>query len=309
MLSDRSRIGLTPELADKLKIKTEDATRGQLLAEEDDGKGHLGVYLLSVYVVDDTDIWSDGEVYWWAIPALVDAKGKASFSAVSGLPTGAPPHKVGSLEWMTSFSLQEPPLVALIPPFDDIVECVIRLGFYDDDSDAADVPKAITAGLEVLAGYTSNTVNAAEQIIAPVREAIFKSLKAEDDDILIDQDLVLRRGNATRFGAGFVGSVVTSMARVYYFVRDENRTEQAGPFNLHKGQIETIRFSAPVEPGGKITVFARGAEVTTAAFGALTTEAPFVNRVVETATAKSLAEGFNVTASGPAKVIAFYTPP
>src|SRR5690242_8068891 len=125
-LADRERIGMTAELADKLKIKSEDATRGQLLAEGEDDRGHLGVYLLSTYVVDDTDVWSDGEIYWWAIPALVDAKGDASFSPLSGLPTGAAPHKCGSLEWMTNFSLQDPPLVAVIPPRDDVHECIIR---------------------------------------------------------------------------------------------------------------------------------------------------------------------------------------
>ena len=110
LLSDRSRIGLTTEIADRLKLRPEDALRGQLLSEEEDDRGHFGVYLLGAYVVDDTDVWGDGEIYWWSIPTLVERSGKATWSTTSGLPSGAPPHKVGSLEWMTNFSLAEPPL-------------------------------------------------------------------------------------------------------------------------------------------------------------------------------------------------------
>jgi hypothetical protein len=308
-LSDRTRIGITPELADRLTIRSEDATRGQLLAQQEDDRGHLGVHVVGVYVVDDTDFWDDGEIYWWAIPTLVDRDGKATWDPLSGLPTGAPPHKCGSLEWMTNVSLSETPLLALIPPGDDLAACVLRLAIYDDDGELADVPKAITAGLTVLAGFTERQVAGPDQIIAPVREAIFRSLKADDDDILIDQDLILRRGEASRFGRGFVGSVVNAMVRVYYFVRDEQRTEQVGPFALHKGQVETVRFQTPVESGGRVALFARGAEVNTTSFGNLTVEMPFINRALDTATAKQLADGFNLNGTGPAKVIAYYTPP
>lgn len=308
LLSDRSRIGLNPELADKLRVRAEDVTRAQLLAEEEDGRGHLGVYLIGSYVVDDTDFWDDGEIYWWAIPTLVDRSGKATCGALSGLPTGAPPHKCGSLEWMTNIPLQDPPLLALIPPSEEIASCVIRLAFYDDDAELADLPRAIAAGLTVLSGFTTSA-SGPDQIILPVRDAIFRSLKAEDDDILIDQDLTLRRGQSTRFTAGLVGSVINSMVRLYYFVRDEQRTEQAGPFALHKGQVESVRFQTPLESGGRIAVFSRGAEVNIASFGTLGVDTPFANRVLDDATAKALSSGFNLQGTGPAKVIAYYTPP
>jgi hypothetical protein len=309
VLSDRGRIGLTPELADKLGIRSEDATRGQLLSEEEDGRGHLGVYLLAAYVVDDTDFWDDGEIYWWAIPALVDRAGKASCGPLSGLPTGAAPHKCGSLEWMTSFSLQDPPLLAVIPPSEEIASCVIRVAFYDDDAELADVPKAVGAGLSVLAGFSRDASGGPDQIILPVRDAIYRSLKAEDDDILVDQELTLRRGQATRFGAGLVGSLINSMVRLYYFVRDEQRTEQAGPFALHKGQVETVRFKTPLEAGGRIALFSRGSEITIASFGTLGVDMPFAHRTLDTESAKALTAGFNVNGTGPSKLVAFYTPP
>jgi hypothetical protein len=308
-LADRGHIGLTPELADRLKLRTEDAMRGQLLAEVEDDNGHLGVYLLAAYVVDDTDFWDDGEIYWWSIPTLVDRAGKATWSPRSGLPSGAAPHKCGSLEWMTSFSLADPPLLALIPPSDDVASCVIRLGFYDDDAELADMPRAMTAGLEALAGFSVSEFASPDQIILPVREAIFKSLKAEDDDILIDQDLALRRGQATRFGAGLVGSMMNGMVRLYTFVRDEQRTEQAGPFTLHKGQTETLQWKSALEPGGRLAIFARGAEVNIASLGSLTVEMPFANRVVDAALLRSIANGLTVNGTGPAKVVAYYTPP
>jgi hypothetical protein len=308
-LSDPGRIGMSPELAGKLGVPPEDALRGRLLSEQEDDRGHFGVYLLGAYVVDDTDVWGDGEIYWWAIPALVDKKGRATWGATIGLPSGAPPHKVGSLEWMTSFSLGDPPLLTLIPPSDEVASCVIRLAFYDDDGELADVPRAIGAGLEMLSGFTHEPLPGPDQVILPVREAIFKSLKAGEDDILLDQDLTLRRGESTRFGAGLVGSLINSMIRIYYFVRDEQRTEQAGPFVLHKGQVETVRFPCPIQAGGKIAVFSRGAEVNITSFGNLSTETPFLNRALDTHQAKALEQGFNLNGTGPAKVIAFYTPP
>jgi hypothetical protein len=309
LLADRSRIGLDDALADRLKIKGEDALRGQLLAQEDDDKGHLGVYLVATYVVDDTDFWDDGEIYWWSIPALVHEGGKASWGPLVGLPSGAAPHKCGSLEWMTNISLENPPLLAVIPPGDDVAACVIRLGFYDDDGELADVKKGIAAGLEVLAGFTEPTVPSTEQLIFPVREAIFRSLKAEADDILIEQDVTLRRGERSQYGVGFIGSIVNAMARVYYFVRDEKRTVQAGPFALHRGQVESIRFDTKLEAGGRLAILTRGADVNAANFGTLTTEVPFVNRVLDETQAKLFNDGFNLSATGTAKGIAFYTPP
>src|SRR5215510_4505599 len=132
-LSDPNRIGLTSEIAERLNLADESVVRARLKAELEDGHGPLGVYLLACYVVDDTDFWGDGEIYWWAIPALVTGDGKVTKNALYGLPTGAAPHKVGSLEWMTNISLATPPLLAVIPPGDQITSCSIRLAFYDDD--------------------------------------------------------------------------------------------------------------------------------------------------------------------------------
>ena len=307
-LSDRTRIGLTPDLCAELGVRTEDATRGLLLAQEDDEHGHLGVYLLGAYVVDDTDLWGDGEIYWWSIPVLVDKAGKATTSPLAGLPTGMPPHKCGSLEWMTNLSLADPPLLAVLPPDDELAACVLRLAVYDDDREPANLPLALSAGLEALAGLP-RVLPSADQVIAPVRDAIFAALKAGDDDILIDGNITLRRGQASRFGAGLVGSEINAMVRAYYLVRDERRTEQAGPFQLLRGQVETVRFPSQPKAGGRLAVFARGAEVNTTAFGTLTTEQPFVNRVLDAAQAAALASGFNLNGTGPAKVVAFYTPP
>src|SRR6476659_6515962 len=98
-LADRTRIGLSDELADKLKLKSEDAIGGALMAMTEENRGVLGVYLLAVYVIDDTDFWSDGEIYWWSIPTLETKGGGVTWSATYGLPNGAPPHKCGDLEW------------------------------------------------------------------------------------------------------------------------------------------------------------------------------------------------------------------
>ena len=303
----RSRRGLRATI-EFLRICAIVNMRGQLLAQQDDDQGHLGVYLLGAYVIDDTDLWGDGEIYWWSIPVLVDKAGKASCSPLSGLPTGMPPHKVGSLEWMTNLSLSDPPLIAVLPPDEDLAACVLRLAIYDDDREPADLPMALGAGLEALAGLPRE-LPAPEQVVAPVRDAIFAALKAGDDDILIDANITLRRGQTTRFGAGLIGSEINAMVRVYYLVRDERRTEHAGPFQVLRGQVEPVRFASKPQAGGRLSVFARGAEVNTTAFGTLSTDQPFVNRVLDAAQASALADGFNLNGTGPAKAVAFYTPP
>lgn len=308
-LADTQRIGLNEELVKKLGIVGVEATRGRLMAQMEGDASHLGVYLLSTYVVDDTDFWGDGEIYWWTIPVLVRTGGSVRREPLAGIPTGAPPHKVGSLEWMTNISLSNPPLLAVIPPEDDVEACVLRVAFYDDDGAAADLPKAITAGLEAYAEISSASLTGAEQIIRPVRDAIYKSLRAEQDDILVDQDVTLRRGEVVRFGRGMIGSVINAMARVYYFVKDEAKTEQFGPIALHKGQIETVKFKQKLAGGGRLALFARGADVSCQAFGDLTTDLPFQNRVIDTRQEASLEQGFSVAGTGAAKLIAFYTPP
>jgi hypothetical protein len=307
-LSDPKRIGLNEELVKRLGIVSQDATRGRMMAEASGDGSHLGVYLIAAYVVDDTDFWGDGEIYWWSIPVLVRSGNKVKKNPLAGLPTGERPHKVGSLEWMTNISLADPPLLAAIPPDEEIESCVLRLGFYDDDGAAADVPKAISAGLETLAEISNGELVGHENIVTPVREAIWKSLRAEQDDILVDQDVVLRKGEVVRFGRGMIGSVVNAMARIYYFVKDENKTERFGPIALHKGQTETVKFASPLKAGGRLALFARGADVNCSAFGDLSTDLPFQNRIIEGRHEGGLEQGFNVAGTGPAKLVAFYTP-
>lgn len=308
-LTNPQRIGLTTELATELGVASADTTRGRLLAESADDTAHLGVYLLGCYVVDDAELWGDAEVYWWAIPALVDGDGKVQKSALAGLPTGAKPHKCGDHEWMTNLQLGAPPLLAVIPPSPDVAECIIRLGFYDDDGEIADMPAAMTQGLKAWAGIASEPLGGPEQLIAPVRKAIWKALEADDDDILMDQDVPIRRGEVVRFGRGLVGAVINSMARVYYVVRDEERTLQFGPISLERGEVETISFEEPMKRGGRLAVFARGAELDCPDLGDLTTDVPFRNVVLTRRMHEKVADGFEVIANGPAKLVAFYTPP
>jgi hypothetical protein len=96
--------------------------------------------------------------------------------------------------------------------------------------------------------------------------------------------------------------------RVFYFVNDEQRTEQAGPVMLRKGQIEHVRFNSKIESGGRIALFSRGAEVSAPAFGDLTIDTPFLNRVLDQREVALLADGFEVKGHGPAKLTAWYTP-
>lgn len=309
VLADTTRIGMTPVIAEKLKLKSEEVVRGQLVAMTEGDHGPLGVYLLAIYVVDDTDLFDDGEIYWWSIPALVDRQGKASWSPVSGLPTGGAPHKCGSLEWMTNVSLKEPPLLAVIPADEEIVSCVVRLGIYDDDKKPAELALALGHGLEALSGCQREGLPGPGQIVVPVRDAIYRALSAEDDDVLLDEDVTLRRGESARFNAGFVGSAINAKARAYYFVKDELRTETAGPLVLRKGEVSRVAFASDLASGGRVAIFARGGDVDCPVFGQLTTDRPFAGKVLDEALAKSLAGGFDVTGRGAAKVVAFYTPP
>jgi hypothetical protein len=307
-LSNPQRIGLTPALGIRLGVDDPELVRGRLLAQVERGRAHLGVYLLAIYVVDDTDFWGDGEIYWWSIPALVDGAGKARKDALAGLPLGEPPHKCGDREWMTSLSLKDPPLLAVIPPDESVASCVIRLGIYDDDGEVADLPTAMTAGMGALADLSREPLSGPDQLIAPVRDAIYKSLKADDDDILLDQEVPIRRGEVTRFGCGMVGAVINAMARVYYFVRDEGATLQFGPIGLEKGQHEKVRFEVPMAQGGRLAMFARGADVLCPSLGDLGCDAPFKNRVLSPDQERELATGVDVIGTGAAKLVAFYTP-
>ncbi len=309
VLSDPARFGMTAAIAEKLKLKSEEVVRGQLVAMTEGDKGPLSVHLLAIYVVDDTDLFGDGSIYWWSIPTLVDRRGKASWSPVSGLPAGGAPHRCGSLEWMTNLSLKEPPLLAVIPADEEIASCVVRLGIYDDDKKPADVGAALGQGLEALSACQREGLPGPGQVIVPVRDAIYRALDAEDDDVLIDEDVTLRRGESARFNAGFVGSAINAKARAYYVVLDELRSETAGPLVLRKGETSRIAFASDLASGGRVALFARGADVDCPLFGQLTTDRPFAGKVLDEALAKTLAGGFDVTGRGAAKVVAYYTPP
>ena len=147
-----------------------------------------------------------------------------------------------------------------------------------------------------------------EQLIAPVRDAICTSLKSDDDDILLEQDVPIRKGQVVRFGCGMVGAVINAMARAYYIVRDETETHQFGPLRLEKGQHEKVRFDVPMSQSGRLAVFARGAEITCPALGDLTVDTPFKNRVLTRKQQEEFALGFDVIGTGPAKLVAYYTP-
>jgi len=313
-LANRTRAGLSDALSDKLKIKSAEAFGAELRASNDGDKGMIGVYLLAVYVIDDTDFFSDGEIYWWSIPALLRKDGTASWSATYGLPNGAPPHDTGDLEWMTNIKLEDPPLLAVIPPDDDVVACTIKLAVYDDDGAVADWAKTMEAGYEALAACKQDGLKGVDNVLSPVREAIFKALKGQQDDIIVEEDLRLARDEA-RFGLGFIGAISRMKGRVYYYVKDELRTITAGPLTVAKGASATLKIDGEVKAGGRLSVFARGAskkgaDVSCGILGDLTTDKPFLGDVLDAAKAKAVNEGIKVSASkGDASVIAFYTPP
>jgi hypothetical protein len=64
-LANKGRIGLNDALCDKLGIESEGVTRARLAAQSGDGGNHLQVLFLTCFVVDDTDFFGDGEIYWW----------------------------------------------------------------------------------------------------------------------------------------------------------------------------------------------------------------------------------------------------
>jgi hypothetical protein len=308
-LSDPERLGLNAALCERLGIANADVTRGRLMAQMDEPRSHLGVYLLAAFVVDDTDLWGDGRVYWWCIPALVDEAGQVRKNALHGLPSGGVPHKVGSLEWMSNISLADPPLLAVIPPEAGLKSCSLRLAFYDDDGKPADLPMAMNKGLEAWAAISADALSGPDQIVLPVRQAIWDALQAGEDDILIEQDWVVRRGESIPFGAGLIESLISAKIRLFLFVKDEDKTEQFGPIQLHKGQTETITFKQPLRGGGRIALFSRGADVHCSTFGELNVDMPFQNRIILGSQEGQLQNGFTVTGTGPAKFTAFYTAP
>lgn len=306
-LSSTSRIGLDAGLVTKLKIRSEDATRGALMAAREGKAGHLGVYFLAAHVVDDTDFFGKGEIYWWAIPLLGDREGQVYADPLCGLPTGAKPIKCGSGEWMKTPSLEQPALLAVIPPSEDVVACLLKLGLYDDDGVPADMPKAMNAALEALADLKGAPQKDPEAIFGPVRAALWAALKAQQDDKLQERELRLLR-NEANCSAGMIESLPSSHASVYVLVKDEEHTEQLGPISLAKGQTETLKFKQPLRHGGRLALFARGGEVQTANFGNLTTETPFANKIIDAAGEAGLKDGFRVDAMANVDLVAYYTP-
>jgi len=306
-LTADNRLGMNEALASKLGLGSAEATRGKLLAQADEDRSHLGVYLLGLYVVDDDELLGEGEIYWWSVPALVDREGKARREPLAGLPTGAMPHKCGSREWLTNVSLADPPLLAVIPPAQAVKSCQLHVAICEDDGDIADVGTALGAGLTAYAAL-GEQLPGAEALISPVRAAVWEALGADDDDLLMDQTIPIRRGEHVLFGRGIVDANINAMVRLYYFVRDEAHTLQAGPFSLARGEAQRICFERPMEQGGRVALFARGADVKCPALGDLSEDVPFRNRVLHYSQAKALADGFEVQSTGSAELIAFYTP-
>lgn len=106
-----------------------------------------------------------------------------------------------------------------------------------------------------------------------------------------------------------IESIISTKIRLYMVVKDEDKTEQFGPIQLHKGQTETIRFKQPLRGGGRIALFSRGADVHCSTFGELNVDTPFQNRIILGSQEAQLQNGFTVTGTGPAKFTAFYTAP
>jgi hypothetical protein len=102
--------------------------------------------------------------------------------------------------------------------------------------------------------------------------------------------------------------VISAKIRLYMLVKDEDKTEQFGPIQLHKGQTETITFKQPLRGGGRIALFSRGADVHCSTFGELNLDTPFQNRIILSSQEAQLQSGFTITGTGPAKFTAFYTP-
>ena len=306
-LSDEKRIGLTKELVASLELLDEDVMRARLHAETEDDAGHLSVRLIGAYVIDDGDFLGKGEIYWWSIPALGRQDGKVTWSPFVGLPNGAPPISCGDKKWMREPSPEKPGLLAVIPPNPEIVACFVQLAFFDDDGAKANVPASLGAALETLAALGTGPKAGFDEILKPLRESLTKALAAHQDDRLLEKEIRLLRGSGSvRFDAGMIGSVVTPLAHAFYFVRDEEKTEQLGPLSLVKGQSEVLKFKTPPTGGTRIAVFSRGAVETPV--GATTTYLPFVNFIVDDRRAGGLAGGLKIDAHEAAEVVVYVTP-
>lgn len=313
LLSDTKRIGLDEELVKELRIADEDVTRSRLRARLDDGQAYRVLHLLGAYVEDDTDLVGGGEVYYWAIPMLGEASGKVTWNPLCGLPTGAPPEKVSSKHWM-KLPLKSPPALLVIPPGEDTVAGFVHLGFFDDDWEPAKLGPAMTAGLRALSEQKL-PAESPDAFVAPIRKAIFDSLKAKRDDLMLERTLRVLREEGRGYGAGAISSALTEFIRVYWYVRDTEKTEVCGPWTLAKGQEQRVLPPSGFAGGGFLSVFGRSAKltkdlsVTVGTLGSLSTDTPFINTGIEARHESALAAGLTITADTDAEVIAFYTPP
>jgi len=307
-LSDPKRIGLDDDLAKELRLADESLTKTRLEAQLEDGKSFRTVHLLAAWVEDDTDIIGKGEVYWWAIPMLGNASGKVLWSPLCGLPTGVPPESVGSKSWMKGFDLAKPPMLVAIPPSEDYAAAFVHIGMFDDDWAPAKLAPAMKAGLSALASV-KGALESSEAFSAPIRKAIFDSLKAQQDDLMLERTIKLLREEGKGYGAGAIGSALTEFVRIYWIVKDLDRTETLGPWSLAKGQEQRVLPPSGLEGNGLLSIFARGGPVRAEPFGTLDTERPFINAAIDSRHESALAGGFTIVAEGDADVVAFYTPP
>lgn len=306
-LSDTKRIGLDDDLAKQLRLADESVTKTRLEAQLEEGQAFRTVHVLGAWVEDDTDVIGKGEVYWWAIPMLGNTTGKVLWTPLCGLPTGVPPEKVGDKQWMKGFDLANPPMVVAIPPNPDYAAAFVHFGFFDDDWAPAKLAPAMKAGLTALAELKG--ADSPEGFSGPIRKAIFDSLKAQQDDLMLERTVRLLREEGKGYGSGAIGSALTEFIRVYWIVKDTERTETLGPWSLAKGQERRVLPPSGLEGQGLLSIFARGGPVRVDPFGTLDSERPFLNVAIEPRHESALAAGFNVVAEGDAEVIAFYTPP
>lgn len=306
VLSDKKRLGLDDELADQLRVTDLDVTRARLEAEAD-GRAHVTIHLIGAWVEDCRDAVGKGEVYWWSIPMLGTQEGKIRWSPLVGLPTGSPPASVGSKKWLPGVPLDRPPLLAVASPDPDVAACIVRIGFYEDDWAPAELGPALRAGMTALAEQKL-PVGDVDAFVKPIRGPLWEALKAKQDDFMLERDAKFLREEGQGFGAGSIVSMLTEYIRVYLLAMDSERTEQAGPYQLVKGQEQRILFPSELTGGGQLAVFARG-KVQVDPFGALDVDKPFVDTTIESRHEAALVKGFTVTAEEKAEVVAWYTPP
>ena len=304
-LSRTDRPGLDDALTAKLKIVDADITRARLRSQASDGRAHVVVHLLGAWVEDCRDI-GKGEVYWWSIPMLGGTDGKIRWNALAGLPNGAQPVSVGNNSWLGGISLDKPPVLAVASPDEDVAAVMVRIGFYEDDWAPALLGPALKAGMTVLGEYKEPSKDV-DGFVLPIRQAIYDSLKAKQDDFMLEKDIKLLREEGGGFGAGTISSHLTQYIRVYLFARDVERTEVAGPFKLAKGQERRVVFPSSLESGGRLAIFSRGT-VKADRFGVLDVNQPFVDHAIDEKEEGTLAKGLTITAEEDAEFVAYYTP-